>query len=101
MTHVLKAAVREALNEFRKPALKCERLGHDVKQERRRYFSEPENYRMHVADRCIDGREVCKRCRVVVSPWVVVQRTGIASLSMPVEHWEVLREFGTYPRREA
>jgi hypothetical protein len=88
-------------NEFRKPALKCERVGHDVKQERRRYFSEPKNYRMHVADRCVDGREVCNRCRVIISPWVVVQRTGITSLSMPAEHWEVLREFGTYPRQEA
>ena len=84
------------LKELLKPALKCERLGHDWKRKTLRAYQWPgEGYRS-VADEVTFTIHECQRCqqRERREGDEVITREGIQSLSMPSEDWRKLKRDG-------
>lgn len=73
--------------EMRQPALKCERLGHDVAVETRTGWTSSESW-SHVMDKVRQERRACRRCGAILGDWVTVDRDGFHSVSWPTSMWD-------------
>ena len=84
--------------ELKDPGLKCERVGHDPREERTAVFLyPPEHWSRAVADRAVEVETRCRRCRKLFDS-KIVERSGIHGLTMPSDRWERLRTNGRIER---
>lgn len=86
--------------EFRRPALKCERVGHRAVGEwRRGYVPGGYGYFSGVAKRVRQERSVCSRCALVIVPWTKVHSKAIHSLTASPDAWDKIEAGGWWPER--
>lgn len=88
-----------ALKEFWRPALKCARIGHQMKISRFDGFARPARVGWHssvlVAVRIHATAEVCRRCAFMDPAAVdLTPIEGTHSLSMPAARWDELDRLG-------
>ena len=84
------------LRELRRPALKCERVGHKPRAVKRAGYSVPSEW--GVADSVLQGGQVCDRCGVMLVEWKTIKREAIQGLTMPASDWDQLKEQGFLER---
>jgi len=82
-------------DEWKNPALKCERVGHIAETKQRRGFTWSGKYGC-VADSVSQRRAVCRTCGKELSEWEDTHRSGLNGLSMPSEHMRILDEHGEF-----
>ena len=85
------------LSEFRNPSLKCVRLGHDWKEEKRtgyvRPWTLPGHYFRAVVVRIKQQREICQRCKILhpeKGEWKTFFSAGIQVFSSSLEEFDKL-----------
>lgn len=83
--------------EFRRPSLKCARVGHaPFEWKRTVWFYPPQNRWSAIADQATEVERRCSRCRKLLGI-DIRNRRGIQSLTMPTPHMDELHEKGRYP----
>lgn len=83
--------------EWRNPALKCERLGHVMVEQKYRVYKEPEHFMdRHVAEDHEMTRQDCSRCSHTDEDSKEFKGVGgyITSLTMSNTAWDIMRERG-------
>lgn len=87
------AHVLRSFKELFNSRLKCERIGHDMKEEQIKVRKKSYEWREVVADfkatRCR-----CKRCGETTEPTISEKVDWFSSCSMPDSMWEQIREKG-------
>lgn len=84
-------------SELRRPALKCERLEHEMRTVERRVLLYPSTGYRGVADRAIEELERCSRCGHETEP-TIMSRSALTGLTMPSDRWDVLQREGRLVR---
>jgi len=79
--------------EWRDKNLKCERVGHKERTERRRGLLKSNNS-WSVATQFSEKRLVCSRCKLELEEWIRTEGSAVHSLSMPTADHEKLKEQG-------
>lgn len=85
--------IRRAWREFRNPALKCERIGHNPDHRWYRGFEKPSKGFRCVADSVSGEISYCGRCHVHLGR-TVTERNGIHELSLDTSVFYKLRTEG-------
>lgn len=85
-------------SEFRRPALKCERVGHVPNGEWRRGYQRADYFKdfRAVVVKVRQERHVCFRCKVKLSPWVETKRSCINSYGAPQNVWDQIEDGDGY-----
>lgn len=87
------------LTELLHPSEKCVRVGHRERTIKRRTYRTPNfDERRYVVMGCKEHLLKCDRCRKKLSAWVVIDREGFSSSSMPSDMHEALRRDGVVVR---
>lgn len=82
------------LREFFRPALKCLRLGHAARFEKRYFYRYPARGFRSVVDDVTEERQECGRCGEGLSEWVETRYSGLQGLSMSSDRWDRLKQDG-------
>ena len=83
-------------DEMRRPALKCERVGHDLRRQWRTGYVEPENRWRCVVDRVRQERDFCLRCQTPLTEWETTARMGVNSFTASPETHEAIAAGGSW-----
>jgi hypothetical protein len=89
-------AIRRWLSELGNPGAKCARVGHDLRDHRRRIYLYPSDSWLssrYVADVASEAWRECRRCGKREEPQII-NRRGLTGLSLPAHKWDTLRETG-------
>lgn len=84
------------LNEWKNPALKCDRIGHRMGVEYRRGYTRPEDYRYYVCDEVKQTRQVCLRCKINFGEWETKKLRSLTGFSWPTSQVDAFDEKGEY-----
>ena len=85
------------LRELIKPALKCERVGHDWQEKSRRGYAKSRGHFRCVADSVRQTRQECKRCKdphPEKGEWETIDSTCLQGLTMATSQHDMLDETG-------
>lgn len=84
--------------EFCNPSLKCIRVGHTPRKQRRKLYRKPElvGWGTGVADSVVEQRIVCIRCNEVLKQPKQISALTIHSLSMPGDDMDLFEEHGNF-----
>lgn len=79
--------------ESRNPSLKCERVGHNMRDREYRVYLYPPIARWAVAERAWMKQAACRRCNHA-EPESEISRTGLDGLTMDSDRWDILKRDG-------
>lgn len=89
--------VKRWFREFGNPALKCARVGHDLRDRTASAYLYPPARRLAVADRVTEVWQECARCNHA-TPIEISQRVSLDGLTLDTDRWDILRRDGRLAR---
>ncbi len=88
------------IEEWKNPALKCERVGHRKGVEFRKGYRKPDysngEYRSYVCVAVEEERIACPRCKAAFGEWRVTHRKGFTGYNWPSDQAKEFDKAGEY-----